>query len=312
MEEGSNPMEKKPKRWIIFLVIALVLALAVITLILITTKPMPVALIEEYSLASLWDEGTRMNECAECHAGTDFHTCSDCHDDHGAVEMAGIQFYAVIDLTGDVPDPSFVRINEVLPDQENAGTHITVQDFLAQNGVEEYESITFITNDGGMTTINAEYIDETAMLVPYVDGVRFASETLHASSWLKGITRIIVVGLDTPLTIDGVETSIGRLLIGEIVHLVVESTDVMLADDEGNLSHATTANWIEAAPLAPLLSDPSPTSITVTDSSGAEIELTSDEIENAALTMNHDTVTLVLPARGRSAWLVEIISIESN
>lgn len=305
-------MEKKPKRWIIFLAIGLVLSLAVITLVLITTKPMPVALLDEFSLATLWEEGVQMNECAECHAGADFHTCTDCHDDHGAVEMAGIQFYAVIDLTGDVPDPSFVRINEILPDQENAGTHITVQDFLAQNGVEDYESITFITNDGGMTTIESDYIDETALLVPYVDGVRFASETLHASSWLKGIIRIIVVGEDTPLTIDGVATSIGRLLIGNTVHLVVESTDVMLADDEGNLSHAATANWIEGALLASLLENPNPKSITITDSSGAKIELSAEEIKNAALVMNHDSVTLVLPDRGRSAWLVDIISIESN
>ena len=305
-------MEKKPKRWIIYLAIGLILALAVIALILITTKPMPIALLEEYSLGTLWEEGTQMNRCAECHAGADFHTCSDCHDDHGAVEMAGIQFYAVIDLTGDVPDPAFVRINEILPDQENAGTHLTVQDFLAQNGVEDYESITFITNDGGMTTIDSEYIDETAMLVPYVDSVRFASETLHASSWLKGITRIVVVGADTPLTIDGVETSIGRLLIGETAHIVVESTDVMLADETGRLSHATTANWIEGTLLAPLLEDPNPESITVTDSAGEIVELTADEIVGAALAMDHNSVTLVLPERGRSAWLVDILSIESN
>jgi len=305
-------MEKKSKRWILFLAIGLILALAVIALILITTKPMPVALLEEYSLAALWEEGIQMNKCAKCHAGADFHTCTDCHDDHGAVEMAGIQFYAVIDLTGDVPDPSFIRINEILPDQENVGTHLTVKDFLVQNGVEEYESITFITNDGGLTTIESDYIDETAMLVPYVDGVRFASETLHASSWLKGITRIIVVGVDTPLIIDGAETSIGRLLIGETIHLVVEDADVMLADDEGNRSHATTANWIEGVLLAPLLENPNPKSITITDSSGDKIVLSADEIVGAALAMDHDSVTLVLPDRGRSAWLVDITSIESN
>lgn len=305
-------MEKKPKRWILFLAIGLVLTLAVIVLILITTKPMPVALIKEFSFGTLWEEGVKMNECAECHDGAEFHDCTTCHDDHGAVEMTGIQFYAVVDLTGDVPDPSFIRINEVMPNQENAGTHITVQDFLTQNGVEAYESVTFITNDGGQTTIASEFIDETAMLVPYVDGIRFASETLHASSWLKGITRIVVVGVDTPLIIDGNETSIGRLLIGETVRLPVESTDVMLADDEGNLSHAATANWIEGALLAPLLDNANPESITVTDSSGETIELSGEEIEGAVLAMDHDSITLVLPARGRSAWLVKIISIESK
>ena len=305
-------MEKKPKRWILFLAIGLVLALAVIILMLITTHPMPVSLIKEYSMASLWEEGLKMNECAECHDGAEFHDCTTCHDEHGAVEMAGIQFYAVVDLTGDVPNPTFVRINEILPDQEIGGTFITVQDFLTQNGVEEYESITFITNDGGQTTITSENIDETAMLLPYVDGIRFASETLHASSWLKGITRIVVVGAAKPLTIDGVETSIGRLLIGETVRVVVESTDVMLADDNGHLSHATTSNWIEGTLLAPLLDNPNPASITITDSNGETYELSGEEIAGAVLAMDHDSVTLVLPDRGRSAWYVDILSIESN
>jgi len=305
-------MEKKPKRSIIFLATGLVLALAVIVLILVTTKPMPVALIEEFSFSTLWQEGLTMNKCAKCHDGADQHTCATCHDKHGAVELEGIQFYAVIDLTGDLPNPSFVRLNEILPDQENAGTFLTVQDFLAQNDVEEYDSITFITNDGGMTTIGSDYIDETAMLLPYVDGVRFASETLHASSWLKGITRIVIVGKDTPLTIDGNQTSIGRLLIGETVQVVVESTDVMLAGDNGNLSHATTSNWIEGALLAPLLENPTPSSITVTDANGEQFELSGAEIINAVLAMDHDSVTLVLPDRGRSAWLVDILSIESN
>ncbi len=302
--------QKKSKPWIIVLAVGLVLA--VIVLILAAAKPMPIALVEEYSLKSLWDEGARMNECAECHDGADFHTCDSCHDDHGAVELAGIQFYAVVDLTGDVPDPSFIRINEILPDQENAGTHITVRDFLAQNGVEEFESVTFTTNDGGFTTIEAEYLDDEALLVPYVDGIRFASGSLHASTWLKGITRIIVVGEETPLTIDGVPTSIGRLLTGETVRLTVESTDVMLADDEGNLSHAETANWVEGALLAPLLSNPTPEKITITTRRGEEIELPSEEIAGAVLALDHDQVTLVLPERGRSAWPVDIISIDSD
>jgi hypothetical protein len=285
---------------------------AVIALILITTKPMPVALVQEFGLKSLWSEGAMMNDCAECHNSADFHTCDSCHDDHGAVELAGIQFYAVVDLTGDVPNPSFVRLNEILPNSEEASTHITVPDFLAQNGVEDFVSVTFTTNDGGSTTIEAEYLDENALLVPYVDGIRFASSSLHASTWLKGITRIIVVGSETPLTIDGTATSIGRLLVADTVRLTVESAEVMLADDEGNLSHAITSNWIEGALLAPLLNNPEPTAIIVTDVNGDEVELSGDEIDGALLAMDHDQVTLVLPDRGRSAWLVDIVSIESN
>jgi hypothetical protein len=145
-----------------------------------------------------------------------------------------------------------------------------------------------------------------------VDGIRFASSSLHASTWLKGITRIIVVGNDTPLTIDGTATSIGRLLVADTVRLTVESAEVMLASDDGSLSHAITSNWIEGALLAPLLESTSPTAILVTDKNGDEFELTSEEIVGALLAMDHDQVTLVLPDRGRSAWLVDIVSIESN
>lgn len=310
----ENKPEKKSKRWVLYLVIALVLVVGVVALVLITTKPMPVALLAEYEKDMLWEEGERMVTCGECHSSEDFHTCSSCHDEHGAVELSGITFFEVVELTGDVPDPAFVRVNEVLPDQENTGTHITVLDFLAQNGVEQdaFESVTFMSSDGGLVTIEAQYIDETAMLLPYVDGLRFVSETVHVSTWLKGISRIIVVGTERPLLIDGEATSIGRLLIGETVRLTLESTDVMLANDAGGTSHAQVANSVEGALLAPLLSNPDPESILVTNSAGETFELSGEEAANAALAMVYDEITLVFPERGRSAWLTDIVEIESN
>jgi hypothetical protein len=307
-------MEKKSKRWIIILGIALVVTIGVVVLILSTTKPMPVALLSEYSMNTLWDEGERMNECAECHNGSDFHTCDSCHDEHGAVELTGITFFEVVELTGDVPDPAFIRVNEVLPDQENAGTHITLYDFLDQNGVgkDDFESVTFTTNDGGLVTIEAQYLDETAMLVPYIDGVRFVTDSVHSSTWLKGINRIVVVGKDKPLSIDGVNTSIGRLLIGETVHLTVEGSDVMLKNDAGQRSHALVANWVEGAPLPALLADPTVTSVTATDANGDIFEVSGEELATSLIAMVRDEVTLVIPDRGRSAWLTGIVKIESN
>ncbi len=310
----ENKPEKKSKRWVLYLVIALVLVVGVVALVLITTRPMPVALLSEYEKDVLWEEGERMVACGECHSSEDFHTCSSCHDEHGAVELSGITFFEVVELTGDVPDPAFVRVNEVLPDQENAGTHITVLDFLAQNGIEQdaFESVTFMSSDGGRVTIEAQYIDETAMLLPYVDGLRFVSETVHVSTWLKGISRIIVVGTEQPLLIDGKATSIGRLLIGETVRLTLESTDVMLANDAGGTSHAQVANSVEGALLAPLLSNPNPDSIIVTNRAGETFELSGEEAANAALAMVYDEITLVFPERGRSAWLTDIVGIESH
>ena len=304
-------MSQQKGKILCFILIALILMGTVIA-ILLTTKPMPIALIQEYELSQLWHEGVIMNECADCHAGADFHTCETCHDDHGAVELAGVRFFEVVDLTGDVPDPSFVRVNEVMPDQENMGTHVTLFNFLSQNGVEDFESVTFITNDGGLTTIERTYLDKTAMLVPYIDGVRFVTESVHSSTWLKGISRMIVVGNDKPLSIDGNETSIGRLLIGETIRMTVEASDVMLEDETGAMSRALVANWAEGARLMPLLENTSPTVIRVTNADGETEEFSIDEVQDAIIAIVRDSVTLILPDRGRSAWPADIIKIESN
>jgi hypothetical protein len=150
------------------------------------------------------------------------------------------------------------------------------------------------------------------MLLPYIDGLRFVSEKVHVSTWLKGISRIIVVGTETPLLIDGEATSIGRLLIGETVRFTLESTDVMLANDDGETSHAQVANSVEGALLAPLLADPDADSIVVTNSAGETFELSAEEVANAALAVVYDEITLVFPERGRSAWLTDVVKIVSN
>jgi hypothetical protein len=300
------------KTWLIILIVLCVILFSALIAIILINRPMPVALLTEYDAHMLWQEGVVMNDCAECHNASDFHTCETCHDDHGAVELAGVRFFEVVELTGDVPDPSFVRVNEILPDQENLGTHITLFDFLEQNGVQDFESVTFTTNDGGLTTIESQYLDETAMLVPYLDGIRFVTDSVHSSTWLKGINRIIVVGMERPLKIDGEITSIGRLLIGNTVRLTVEGSDVMLEDDIGRISHAFVANWAEGALLQPLLKRPEPNGVLITDAQGNTVELSDEEIENAVIAIVRDEITLILPERGRSAWPTQIVEIESN
>ncbi len=303
---------ERKKGLFIFIVIVIFLLLGIVITYLIVAKPMPIALLSEYGLGALWEEGTAMNECAECHSGEEFHSCDTCHDDHGAVELSGIGFYAVIELTGDIPDPAFVRINEVLPNPDESGTHITLLDLLTKYGVKNFYSVTLFTSDGGLTTIEYQYLDETAMLVPYVDGIRFVTETIHASAWMKGINRIVVVGNETPLMIDNVATSIGRLLIGDTVRVAVEEADVMLAIDDNKTSHAMVANWVEGSLLSSLLKTDSPETIILTDSNGDTTELTGSEIEGAILGIIKDKITLIIPGRGRSAWPTDIIEIESN
>jgi len=302
----------QPKPFIIPLIIFCVLLICGIAILVITAKPTPVALLQEFGISLLLEEGQKINECAECHKAVDFHSCETCHDDHGAVELSGIKFFEVVELTGDVPKPAFVRVNEILPDQENVGTHILLFDFLAQNGIIQFESVSFITNDGGLTTIESQYLDETAMLVPYMDGVRFVTESVHSSTWLKGIKRIIVVGSETPLLIDGQATSIGRLLIGETVRITVEGSDVMMTSDEGETGYAYVANWAEGARLLPLLRTPTPTFITITDFEGNKTELIGEEVENAVIAIVRQQVTLILPERGRSVWPTSIKQIDSS
>lgn len=305
-----NNWRQKPL--ILFLVAFIVILCGGLITLIIVTKPMPVALVQEYGMRLLWEEGKVMNECAECHKAVDFHDCTTCHDEHGAVELAGVRFFEVVELTGDVPEHRFVRVNEVLPDQENAGTHILLFDFLAQNGVDTFESVTFTTNDGGLTTIQAQYLDETAMLVPYVDGVRFVTESVHSSTWLKGIQQIIVVGEEKPLLIDGEATSIGRLLVGETVRLTVEGSETMLIDDEGRTGLAFVANWVEGARLLPLLKHASPDGVTVTDGNGLQVDFAIEELENAVIAIVRREITLVLPERGRALWPTGVVQIESN
>lgn len=302
---------KNRKTLIIFIIVVIVLFGSVIFL-MIKAKPMPVALLSKFSLREIWHEGSSMNTCSECHNASDFHSCETCHDEHGAIELSGVKFYEVVELTGDVPDPSFVRVNEVMPDQENLQTHITLFDFLTQNGVEDFSSVTFTTNDGGIATIQVEYLDETAMLVPYIDGVRFVTESVHSSTWLKGISRITVVRKEKPLTIDGMQTSIGRLLIGQTVRYTVEGSDTMLTNAIGETSHAYVANWVEGALLLPLLKNDTPQMVVITDADGGITELSGEEIQTAIIAIVHDQVTLVLPDRGRSIWPANIVSIESG
>ena len=305
--------EKKRKKWIIPLIIIITLLLGIVITLLITLKPMPIALLEEYGISTLWEEGEAMNECAECHNADEFHSCDTCHDEHGSAELTSIDFFEVIELTGDVPDPTFVEVNRLLPNQDEVGTYITVQNFLAEYGVEDFESVTLITSDGGFVTIEYQYLDETAIFVPYVDGIRFSSDTIHASAWMKGISRVIIVGSETPLVIDGQATSMGRILTeNDSVSVAVEGTDVMLANEVKETSHAMVAHLIEGVSLTSLLDTSSPESIIITDVNGETTELEGSEIEDAVLGIVDGDVTLVLPERGRSAWPTNIIEIVSK
>jgi hypothetical protein len=266
-----------------------------------------------YPWGMLADEADTMNECVECHEPVDFHGCHDCHDEHGSAEMANVPFDDLVLLQGDVPTPGYIPVNDILPYRDQPGTHVALLDFLAEQDVTEFESVTLASRDQGWITIERDNITSEARLMPHVDGIRFAAENLHVSTWLKGVWRIIVVGPEKPLTLDGYRTSIGRLLLGPTTSVTIEQTDVMLRSEaDGLIRKAKTASRVEGAGLGDIVADPGFDSLLVRDASGGEHMLTAAEARGAVLAQMGQQIVLVLPARGRAQWIVEVVELVSE
>jgi hypothetical protein len=127
------------------------------------------------------------------------------------------------------------------------------------------------------------------------------------------VVRIIVVGPDKPLRIDGRPTSIGRLLIGPTTSVTVEETDVMLkSPDDGQVRAAKTAGRIEGAPLAALVADPDFDQLVVRDSQGQAHALSAGEAAGALLAQRRGQVVLVLPERGQPQWIEGVVEIDAR
>jgi len=266
-----------------------------------------------YPWALLAEEAEVMNECRECHKPEDFHTCSTCHDDHGSAELAGVPFNDLLVLTGDVPEPGYIPVNDILPYRDQPGTHVALLDFLTEQGVEEFESVTFASRDGRFVTVERENLTPSGLLMPHVEGMRFADENLHVSTWLKGIWRMVVVGTERPLSIDGEATSMGRLLLGSTVSVIVEPAKVMLSsEDDGQIRSAQTASRVEGVSLRDLFGGSDELELIVRDVDGQEHYLTPQETGTALLAMPwiRPEIMVVLPARGRSQWIGGVIAVE--
>jgi hypothetical protein len=262
---------------------------------------------------TLAEEAETMNECVACHEPDKFHTCATCHDDHGSAEMAGVPFNTLVLLAGDVPEPGYIAVNDILPYRDQPGTHVTLLDFLSDYGVEDLKQVTLASRDEGFVTFDRPNLTEEALLMPHVDGLRFAAENLHVSTWLKGVWRIIVVGADRPLTIDGHRTSMGRLLLGPTRSVTVEQTDVMLrSETDGQVRRGKTASRIEGAGLADILDDPRFHTLLVRDASGEEHTLSAEQAAGAVLAQMGDRVVLVLPGRGRGQWIADVVELLSE
>ena len=300
--------------WLILIIVAaLVLGGVAVAVAMGAKVAAPARSAFNFPWTMLADEAETMNDCVECHEPDKFHTCETCHDDHGSAEMANVPFDDLILLQGDVPQPGYIPVNEILPYRDQPGTHVMLLDFLAEQGVSDFESVTLASRDEGWITVDRDNLTDEAMLMPHVDGVRFAAENLHVSSWLKGVWRIIVVGPDRPLTLDGYRTSIGRLLLGPTVSVTVEQTDVMLrGETDGQIRKAKTASRIVGAGLADIVADPGFDELLVRDADGGEHTLTAAEARGAVLTQMGQQLVLVLPDRGRAQWIVGVVELVSE
>lgn len=271
----------------------------------------PLSVVRHYPMELLSEEAATMVECVECHEPQDFHTCQKCHDDHGAIELIEVPFYNWILFSGDVPKPDFVEINQVLPYREQPNTMISVLDFLKSQGVEDFQQIGLFSDDGGVVLIEKSELTQEAYLMPYKDGIRFACEDLHVSTWIKGIRKIVVVGVQTPLVMDGKSTSLGRLMLGKTIKVTVEATHVMLVSEtDGETRKAVTALQLEGVSLADVIEIGESDQLQVTDQNGKTFQLTADEARTAVLTPIRGVITLVLPDRGRSLWIENVVIIE--
>ena len=305
-------MQKRRWLWILIAVL-LIIGVGALGVSVGAQRPVPWRLVWDFPLDVLAEEAHTMNDCLECHEPAKFHTCATCHDDHGAIEMENVPFYAGITFAGDVPNPGYVLINAILPYRAQPNTHLSLLDFLAQQGVTDFESVTMASVDGGFITISRENLTPSGLLMPYEDGIRFADENLHISTWLKGIRRIIVVGRETPLVIDGQATSIGRLLIGPTQLVTLEQTDVMLqSPEDGEIRRASTAFRVEGAPVAAIAGNPAFTQLILRDAAGTETTLSAEDARGAMLIQSRGQVTLALPGRGRSQWIADVVELRSK
>lgn len=304
------------KLWLVLLLIgALVLGGAVVAFAMTAESMAPAQSVLHYPWPLLAEEAAVMNDCAECHEAEQFHTCTSCHDDHGSAEMANVPFNALVYLAGDVAEGGFIPVNEIVPYREQPGTHVALLDFLSEQGVDDFESVTLASRDGGFVTIDRANLTGEALLMPHVDGIRFAAENLHVSTWLKGISQIIVVGSNRPLTLDGYRTSLGRLLMGPTRSLTIDQTDVMLkSETDGEIRKAKTAGRIEGVPVENIVDDPGFEQLMVLDAEGQAYVFSAKEARGALLAQlrGRPEVVLVLPELGRAQWVTDVVEISSE
>ena len=239
--------------------------------------------------------------------------CVDCHQLHGAIELDQVPFNALVLLTGDVPEPGFLTVNDVLPYKYAGQVSISLLDLLAQNGADDFKEVSLISTDGGIVTIEREYLSERSLLLPYLEAVRFQDDGLHVSTWLKGVSKIIVIGNELTLTIDGRATSIGRLITENTLTVISERSYPMYrSEEDGQIREAEYSHLHTGAPIKELVARPDFSTLSVTDADGQTYTIEARAAEKAILTIYYGSVTLLLPDLHRGEWISDVVEVVSN
>lgn len=275
-------------------------------------KPIIIAILAGIIIGIVGSTGGLLISPQLAGISSDFR-CVDCHQLHGAITLDNVPFNALVLLTGDVPEPRLLSVNDILPYKYAGQVSISLPDLLAQNGVQDFKEVSLISTDGGIVTIEKEFISERSLLLPYLEGIRFQDDGLHVSTWLKGISKIIAIGNELPITIDGRATSMGRLLRDNTFTVVSERSYPMYrSEEDGQVREAEYSHLHTGAPVRELVAHPNFTTLAVTDAEGQTHTIDARTAEKAILTMYLGSPTLLLPDLHRGEWISNVVEVISN
>jgi hypothetical protein len=239
--------------------------------------------------------------------------CVSCHQLHGAITLDDVPFNALVLLTGDVPESKWITVNDILPYRHVGEASITLPELLVQNGVHAFKEVSLISTDGALVTLAKENTSESSLLLPYLEGIRFQDANLHVSTWLKGVSKIIVVGEELPIVIDGRGTSMGRLLRENTLTVVSERSYPMYrSEEDGQVREGEYSHLHTGAPISGAVAHPDFTTLTVIDAQGETYTLNALQADRAILTIYYGQPTLLLPDLHRGEWISEVVRVESN
>jgi len=241
-------------------------------------------------------------------------SCAECHDVHGALEVAEAPFQSQIWILGDIPEATYFFVNDVFPyAEQELGTSISLPALLERYEAGDWSRVAIESLDGGLVVLEREYVTEDSLLVPYLEGVRFMDRNQHESTWLKGVRWIVVVGAETPLRVGSQRTSMGRLLLGERATVIAESAEARYQSEQdgrvyrGQYAHLYTGARVSLA----LGADWAAERFRATDARGQETEYSRDALEEAVIATVSGRPALVLPSQGRGGWVLDLVALEA-